>query len=47
MKKMEFNTGCSLGIGKAAAIYFAGQDWNVIATMRTAAASDRSQTETP
>jgi len=27
-------TGCSSGIGKAAAKLFAGNDWNVIATMR-------------
>ncbi len=27
-------TGCSSGIGKAAAILFAARDWNVIATMR-------------
>jgi NAD(P)-dependent dehydrogenase (short-subunit alcohol dehydrogenase family) len=30
-------TGCSSGIGEAAAKYFAAKDWNVIATMRNPA----------
>lgn len=35
MKKTILITGCSSGIGKVPAIYFAGKGWNVIATMRT------------
>ncbi len=34
MKKTVLITGCSSGIGKAAAKLFAGNGWNVIATMR-------------
>ena len=35
MKKTVIITGSSSGIGKAAAIYFSQQGWNVAATMRT------------
>ncbi|MFZ9235670.1 MAG: SDR family oxidoreductase [Algoriphagus sp.] len=35
MKKTIMITGASSGIGKATAIYFQQQDWNVIATMRS------------
>lgn len=35
MKKSVIITGCSSGIGKAAAIYFQQQGWNVVATMRS------------
>lgn len=35
MKKTILITGTSTGIGRAAALYFAQKDWNVIATMRT------------
>jgi NAD(P)-dependent dehydrogenase (short-subunit alcohol dehydrogenase family) len=34
MKKTVLITGCSSGFGKASAREFAGQGWNVIATMR-------------
>lgn len=34
MKKVIFITGASSGLGKAASLFFAQQDWNVIATMR-------------
>ena len=35
MKKSVIITGCSSGIGRAAAIYFQQQGWNVVATMRS------------
>ncbi|MCW2118245.1 SDR family oxidoreductase [Flavobacterium sp. 7A] len=35
MKKTIFITGASSGLGKAAALLFAKNNWNVIATMRT------------
>ena len=35
MTKTILITGCSAGIGKASARYFARKGWNVIATMRT------------
>jgi len=34
MKKTVLITGTSSGIGRAAAKYFAGNGWNVVATMR-------------
>jgi NAD(P)-dependent dehydrogenase (short-subunit alcohol dehydrogenase family) len=34
MKKTVLITGASSGIGLATAKVFAGEDWNVIATMR-------------
>src|SRR5258708_19949792 len=34
MSKTVLITGASSGIGKAAAIYFSGKGWNVIASMR-------------
>jgi NAD(P)-dependent dehydrogenase (short-subunit alcohol dehydrogenase family) len=34
MKKVIFITGASSGLGKATSLYFAQQDWHVIATMR-------------
>jgi len=35
MSKTVLITGCSSGIGKAAAIYFSNKSWNVAATMRS------------
>src|SRR5258708_39518688 len=35
MSKTVLITGASSGIGKAAAIYFSGKGWNVIASMRS------------
>ena len=35
MKKTVLITGSSTGIGRAAAVYFQQQGWNVVATMRT------------
>ena len=35
MTKTILITGCSAGIGKASARFFAQKDWNVMATMRT------------
>ena len=35
MKKTVLITGASSGFGKTAAKHFAGNDWNVVATMRT------------
>ena len=40
MPKTVLITGCSSGIGKAAAIYFAERGWNVAATMRTPTSAD-------
>lgn len=37
MKKTVLITGCSSGIGRATALYFQREGWNVIATMRTPA----------
>jgi NAD(P)-dependent dehydrogenase (short-subunit alcohol dehydrogenase family) len=34
MTQVVFITGCSSGVGKSAARYFAAQGWNVVATMR-------------
>lgn len=34
MKKVIFITGASSGLGKATSLFFAGQGWHVIATMR-------------
>lgn len=34
MKKVIFITGASSGLGKATSLFFAAQDWNVVATMR-------------
>ena len=40
MIKTVFITGASSGIGRAAALYFAGQGWNVAATVRTVKSDD-------
>ena len=37
MEKTVLITGCSSGIGKETALYFAQNDWNVVATIYKAA----------
>ncbi len=39
MSKTVLVTGCSSGLGKSTARHFAGQGWNVVATMRTSDSS--------